>query len=559
MVSAESPQRRSVELGVIFRPGIPPEHAGWPGGEYGEEFDLGMRIERNVPVPMSDGLRLLVDVYTPEHSAAATPALIAWSPYGKHGALDWRAWPGHDVDVDALSRYTAFETPDPAYWTRAGYAVVLADARGAWGSEGDVTLLGPEEVDACCDLVEWAGAQAWSNGKVGMCGVSWYSVIQWLVAARRPAHLAAINPWEGFHDNYHEVGRHGGIPETQFGPLLGPLISKTHGQVEDVMANAMQHPFYDEYWRSKVADLTAIEVPAYVVASWSDQGLHTRGTLEGFKRITSPQKWLEIHGRKKWATFYAPDSVRRQTAFFDRFLKGEETEVSQWSPVRLEVRDRAYVGDIRDEQEWPLARTRYTPLHLDARDATLSADPVEQQAEARYDARKGSAAFEHRFSDDCELVGHAKLRLWVAAEGAEDMDLFVGLQKLDADGAAVAFPFFSTFDDGPVALGWLRVSRRELDEERSTPEQPRHLHQRDMPLRPGEIVPVEIEIWPSGTRFGAGETLRLIVQGHDINTYAPGLFAQAHALTNNAGVHVLHTGGPYDAHLLLPLTGGTLG
>lgn len=538
---------------VLFRPGTSPESAGWPGAERSAEITDGMRIERNVAVPMRDGLRLLVDIYKPESVGHDLPVLVAWSPYGKHGALDWTGWPGHEVPLESLSRHTAFETPDPAYWTGQGYAVILADARGAWGSEGDVTMCSPEEADACCDLVEWAGTQDWSNGKVGMAGVSWYAVIQWAVAARRPAHLAAINPWEGWTNLYYEVATHGGIPETQFTSLLGPLIALTRGRVEDVAANAMNHPYYDEYWASKTPELSEVDVPAYVVASWSDHGLHTRGTLEGFRKISSPHKWLEVHGRKKWAYFYAPDSIARQTAFFDHFLKGVDTEVSQWPPVRLEVRDRANVGSWRDEQYWPLARTVHTPLFLDASSGRLSPDSVADEHTTSYEATEGRAVFDYKFDHDTELTGYMKLRLWVSAQGADNMDLFVGVQKLDTDGAVVHFPFFSTLDDGHVALGWLRVSRRELDEAASTPEQPRYAHQRDLILQPGEVVPVDIEIWPSGTAFHAGETLRLVIQGRDLNIYDENLFAQRHGYTVNAGTHVIHAGGRYDSHMLVPV------
>ena len=104
----------------------------------------------------------------------------------------------------------------------------------------------------------------------------------------------------------------------------------------------MHHPYYDEYWQGKVADLAAIDVPAYVVASWTDHGLHTRGTLEAFRRMASPHKWLEVHGREKWAYFYAPGSVARQTAFFDRFLKDQPNQVDTWPPVRLDPRTRQH-------------------------------------------------------------------------------------------------------------------------------------------------------------------------------------------------------------------------
>ena len=138
------------------------------------------------------------------------------------------------------------------------------------------------------------------------------------------------------------------------------------GRTEDTNANVQAHPLYDDYWRSKEIDLEAIEVPAFVVASWSDQGLHTRGTIEAWRRMGSRKKWLEIHGQKKWANYYRPESREKQAAFFDHFLKGKDAGIGSWPPVLIEVRESAHRGQFRAENEWPLARTRSTPLYLDA-------------------------------------------------------------------------------------------------------------------------------------------------------------------------------------------------
>jgi hypothetical protein len=163
------------------------------------------------------------------------------------------------------------------------------------------------------------------------------------------------------------------------------------------------------------------------------------------------------------------------------------------------------------------------------------------------------ATFDYQFRHTTELTGHMKLKLWVEADGSDDMDLFVAIEKLDRKGYIVFFPFFGNHDDGPVALGWLRVSHRELDEEKSTPYQPVHLHQREIKLKPKEIVPVEIEIWPSSTLFHAGETLRVVVQGSDIYAYPTERHTNEHRSTVNKGEHIVHTGGKYDSHLLIPI------
>src|SRR6185503_9127585 len=219
---------------------------------------------------------------------------------------------------------------------------------------------------------------------------------------------------------------------------------------------------------------------------------------------------------------------------------------------------------VRTENEWPIARTKYTKLHLDARTGRMKTGPYLAKSKVSYDAPgdgtrsphgygEHRAQFDYKFAKATDLVGHMKLRLWVEADGADDMDLFVAVQKFDKNGKYVPFAAFNAMEDGPVALGWLRVSHRELDEKLSTPQQPWLTHKREQKLKRGQIVPVEIEIWPSGTRFNAGETLRVVVQGSDIYRYAEWIRMHGHRQTINLGRHVIHTGGKYDSHLLIPV------
>ena len=279
--------------------------------------------------------------------------------------------------------------------------------------------------------------------------------------------------------------------------------------------------------------------------------------MEGFRQISSKDKWLLVHGRKKWQFFYEQVDMQRQ--FFDKFLKGKKTEVDYWPKVRLDIRERYYLGNFRWEEEWPIARTEYTPLYIDASQGTMSRSPVGKAGQARYrvddwEDKTQRAQFAYTFEQPAELTGYIKLKLWVQAEGSDDLDLFVALEKIDRSGELVQFPFYATHDDGPVALGWLRASHRELDPQRSTAYQPIQTHERELKLGKGEIVPVEIEIWPSSTRFEAGEKLRVVVQGSDIYNY-PGTWpTNAHdGRTVNKGEHVIHAGGEYDSHLLVPV------
>jgi len=328
-----------------------------------------------------------------------------------------------------------------------------------------------------------------------------------------------------------------------------------------------------------------------VVASWTDHGLHNRGTIEGFKQIASRDKWLLVHGRKKWWHFYQPENVEKQRQFFNRFLKGIDNRVNDWPRVSIEVRERHYVGQIRSENEWPLARTQYTKYYLDAADGRLTpAAPVAETAvtynvDRVYPMSKGGAeysdffrgaverfglktcppgqgplggaqpraTFEMEFAEDTELTGHTSLRLWVSADQSDDLDLFVALEKVDASGTLVFFPFFGNHDDGPVALGWLRASHRELDAGASRQWQPVLKHQQESKIDPGTIVPVDVEILPTSVLFRKGETLRLVVQGSDIYWYPSEWHTDGHLDTVNKGNHTLHTGGTYESFLLAPV------
>ncbi|MCW3848594.1 CocE/NonD family hydrolase [Sphingomonas sp. LB-2] len=524
-----------------------------PPADPDRRIERGLVIERNCRIPLRDGVELFCDLYRPENTSSGVPMLLAWGPYGKHALTNRVFWPRSGVDPEWLSDLTAFEAPDPVWWGEQGYAVAVVDPRGAWLSGGDFHHNGIQEAEDCADAIEWLGRLPWSNGRVGMSGVSYLAGIQYLVAPLRPGPLAALNPWEGFSDWYREFAYHGGILETSFLPRACDNIQWSLNRTEDSWANITAHPLIDEYWHSKEFDLEAIRQPAYVVASWSDQGLHLRGTIEAWRRMGSAEKWLEVHGQKKWAHYYRPESRKRQLSFFDHYLRDRPTSLPAWPKVRIEVRERHGVAEERAEQEWPPARTDYRRFALDAATGALVAE-APGAAELRYPAETGSAAFDLRFDAETEITGHASLRLWVEAEGSDDIDLFVALQKIDAAGEHVGFTFYAFYENGPIALGWQRVSHRALDPARSRPEMPVHLHMHEERLSSGECVPVEIEIWPFSARFAAGETLRLIVAGADIYRREEGVMLPfpMHQQTRNAGTHVIRTGGGFDSSILLP-------
>ena len=534
-------------------------------------------FERDVAVTLRDGIVIYVDVFRPV-GGTNLPAIIAWSPYGKEGGttlLDdfpFRA----GVPVSAVSNLQKWEAPDPAYWCNQGYAIVNPDSRGAYSSNGDIHYWGSQDAQDGYDVIEWVAAQKWSNGKVGMAGNSWLAISQWFIAAERPPHLATIAPWEGLADLYREdVGR-GGIPNIGFNERITQQM-RGNNRVEDVPAMVRKYPLMNAYWEDKSAKLEKIDIPAYVVASWTNI-IHTHGTIDGFRRISSRNKWLRVHNTQEWPDFYSPQYTEELRRFFDRYLKGIKNAWEQTPRIRLSVLDPGGVDQVnRPENEFPLARTQYRSLYLDGRSGTLSPEPVSMESAVLYkaDDGKGKAVFTIRFDQDTELTGYMKLHLWVEAKGANDMDLFVIVQKLSKRGSLFSSMTMSPpnrflrsllrllwfFKVKKLALmfftganGRLRVSHRQLDPERSTPFEPHLTHRAEELLRPGQIVPVDIPIWPLSMLWHAGQQLRIVIAGYNLSPAAlPGVEPP---MVLNKGEHIIHTGGKYDSHLLVPVISG---
>ena len=177
-----------------------------------------MIVDRNTEIPMRDGARLRANVYRPE-AAGRFPALVTLGPYGKDVPLrDFmqEAWDRLNAtypEILAASscKHLVFERPDPEVWVPDGYVLISVDSRGAGKSPGRLDPNSPAEFRDFYDAIEWAAAQPWCSGKVGLLGISYYAASQWFVAAMRPPHLAAIAPWQGTYDFYRDRTRQDGI------------------------------------------------------------------------------------------------------------------------------------------------------------------------------------------------------------------------------------------------------------------------------------------------------------------------------------------------------------
>lgn len=521
----------------------------------------GIVFERDVAIRMRDGVTLRVNVFRPPQEGRF-PVLMSAHPYGKD-VLPQRTPLGYlpvkryrflrQPEQVTHSAYTGWEAPDPSFWVPRGYVFVNLDLRGFGASEGVGTLLSDQEAADYVEVIEWAGVQPWSNGKVGLFGVSYLAISQWKAAALRPKSLAAICPWEGFTDVYRDVAYPGGVREDGFMPFWANQTEHSGRTSGSLRKEQLARPLYDNFWKGTAPELERIEVPALICASFSDQGLHTRGGFEAFRRIGSAERFLYTHRGGKWATFYSPDAMAFQARFFDCYLKGEDRGMRGSAPVRLEVRSSgAVIHEVRDERAWPPPRARWTMLHLGA--GTLELSAVRDAGTARFAAPSGRASFAMTITEDLELAGPMALRLFVELEACRDAHLFVSVRKISNE-RDVVFEGTTGFGFDVVTKGWARVALRRLDAERSEPHRPVLPLDREEFLAPGEIAPVTIELLPSATLFRRGETLRLDVQGRWFWRRNPffGMFPFDYA-ASSAGTVVLHVGADRPAHLLVPRT-----
>jgi uncharacterized protein len=537
---------------VVRAPGLGVQRT-WEGNGVTERSEVrdGMRVDWDVPIAMDDGLVLRADVYRP-NDEAQYPVLLSYGPYGKGlpfqvgytSAWDIMVENYPEVAAGSTNKYQNWEVADPEKWVPHGYVCVRVDSRGAGRSPGVIDPWSPRETRDMYECIEWAGVQPWSSGKVGLAGISYYAINQWHVAASAPPHLAAMVPWEGAADFYRDMSHHGGIyctflenwfevqvESVQYGlgergerdPNSGLLVCGDETLSDETLADnrvdlgeqIRRHPLDDEYHRERSADWRRITVPFLSAGNWGGQGLHLRGNVEAFVHAASEQKWLEIHGREHWTEFYTDYGVDLQRRFFDHFLKGVDNGWDRTPPVILRVRTLDGFVD-RAEHEWPLARTNWTRLYLDADSLTLSHTPPTGAASKAYQPFDDEVTFwMPPLETETELTGPMAARLHLSSS-TEDADVFLVVRVFAPDGEEVLFQ--GAIDPKkPISQGWLRASHRRVDEAAGTAFQPRHPHDAVEPLEPGAITPLDIEIWPSSLVIPAGYRIALSVRGSDFD------------------------------------------
>ncbi|KAF2647739.1 alpha/beta-hydrolase [Lophiostoma macrostomum CBS 122681] len=553
-----------------------------PGRDDVAAFQSDVVWERDFAVPMRDGVKLRADIFRPT-TEEKVPAILFWSPYGKdnNGVHGLHLQPGRfGVPFDRTSTYEKFEGLDPAEWVAKGYAIVNFDLRGAWDSEGIIPWVGAQDGQDGYDAIEYIAQLDWCSGKVATAGNSWLGIAQWFIAAEQPPHLVAIAPWEGAQDFYRDTLARGGIGypyDLMWGMLQDTMVGR--GKAEAVIKMLQRYPFYNEYWEDKRAKVERINVPAYVLASYSSS-LHTSGSIAGFNEISSKEKWLRIHPTQEWYDLYSEYGTNDLQKFFDHYLKGaangwEKTPIIRFSVLPF---DSSEPAENIETTKYPVPQTKQTKFYITG-NGKLSSTPSSSPATESYqsdiipqglDNDPEELVFSTKFEKPTWLVGYSKAVLYLSADEADDLDIFVQLRKLTKSGKKTlqlnvpAHSLIPPVKDASEVSdscflkyygpnGSLRASHAvtKIDSTKND-SWPIYKHDRQEKIEPGKVVGLEIPIWPAGMAFDAGESLAIKISGHYMSPLeVDGLNGKTR--TENKGRHNLHYGGEQESYIQVPL------
>ena len=378
-------------------------------------------VQKNIMVPMRDGVKLATDLYLPAKDGKAAdgklPVILTRSPYNKDGAK-----------------------MEGEYFARRGYVFVAQDTRGRYASEGVWHMLTDDGRDGV-DCAAWIGRQPWSDGKIGMIGTSYVGGTQHAMAMERAPELATVIPVDAVSNPGFQSMRNAGAFELRFwnwilrhagrgsrashDPATATMLKemadnrlqylanlplrrgatplKFAPEYEDWLVEAMRHGANDSFWEQnniiEHADRYK-DMPVCLVGGWYDSW--AGNTVANFVALTKTLKsdvylimgpW--IHGQQARSTHgqvdfgkdaAIPDELAWRMEWYDHWLKGAENSVGKAAPFATKVRifvmgtgdghktEKGLLfhgGEWRDEKEWPLVRTRSTSFFF-GKDGTLS-------------------------------------------------------------------------------------------------------------------------------------------------------------------------------------------
>jgi uncharacterized protein len=568
----------------------------------------GIIKHTDVRILLRDGSYVCADVFRPAEDGQH-PVIMSQGVYGKafyHECIcneeqalekEWLEDRFFSGNPDAL-QYENHETVDTSVWVPEGYVCIRVDGRGVGKSPGVQAPWSVQEAHDYYDAIEWAGEQDWSNGNVGLWGMSYLAMTQHNVASLQPPHLKAMIAQGTDADIYNEALYGGGILGEGFWTWWHKVWTANNACGErrqtDWMERVMATPFNDPdaygpngsiFMRPELGLATA---PVWVVGPQIGAVIHQLGSSETYIHSTGAKAKKFDFVDAWFANCYAGSTVAEHRRWFDHWLKGIDNGVADEPPVRVQLRTGDGGFKLLKEQTWPIARTEYRRWYLDATLSDWQGDGrrtdimriVEAvptiEANASYSAEvelgqpmlspmgpvggpprwsTGISFVSEPMTEDMALIGYMKAGLYVSSTAA-DMDVFVSLRVLDENGreirydAAVhpAHPIFAA----PVGHGLLKVSHRKIDEVRSTEYWPvqTHLEGDHAPLNSDEVVQIELGLNPATAMIRKGCRLRV-----DVQPYAPdGCPARAYDESyHNGAINTVYTGPDYPCFIQLPI------
>lgn len=560
----------------------------------------GIQKATDVKIPMRDGSYLLGDIYRPIDEGKY-PAIVGLGVYGK------AAFRGCACSADAVLEkevtedqffegnpenhpYENHETADAAYWVPKGYAVVRVDVRGVCNTPGVLHPYSQQEAEDFYDSIEWTAKRDWSNGNIGTWGASYFGVNQFSVAQLQPPSLKAMVSTGGDSDQYRDILFHGGIYNEQYrdgwfarSVLPNRCLNQQSVDILDIFhknhfADPAIYGTYDDKATGQVsANLSKVVVPFSSEAPLEHTGhIHVRGASESYIRAASKDKQFRlITGDFIAGWMYSAEALPGHVAFFDYWLKGQQNGVMNEPKVKMMVRTGGGGWFWQNEDEWPVGRTEYRKYYLDGGPAAWPGDgkrkdfmklaataPAGETAKT-YSAdvnvgvdacwASGVSFVTEPLAEDTLLAGYVKLVTWVSSTSS-DMDIFASVRVMDENNEEIPYALSPSAGDYPVGLGWLKVSHRKLDAEKSTIYRPYHTHLKAdyAPLKsPSEVVEAQVELWPMTALVKKGYRVRLDVQPADGCAHGN---RSAYDVSYHKGAsNTLYMGPEHQSYLQLPV------
>ena len=545
----------------------------------------GMTCDQDVAVPMRDGITLLADVHRP-NAPGTFPVLIAASPY-----------PRQIQDLGAPAGFIEAGASD--FFVPRGYVHLIANLRGTGGSGGTFGFFDSQERRDMHDLVEWAAVQPWSDGNVGMVGISYFAMTQMEAAVERPPHLKAIMPVAGSFDLYDAAYHHGLFSSSFVSPFLA-MVGMTSGHTDKLwrstlvdavrkillapaihkkfatmngeaalagmklvvklhhdphpwddfwLAMAVEHPLRDAWWeeRNIVPLLENVEIPVYLGCDWQNVPMHLPSTFPAFERL-SKSKHVRVAMLGDYGLTWPWESLHVEAlAWFDQWLKGQDTGVLEGPRIRYILPE---AEGWRAADSWPLPNITYTSFALRG-DGALATDEgasgtrtfmalgagLNRAQPSVIDPPALLAWETEPFENDVDVVGDIELALDAASTAADTAWIAV-MQDVAADGTVA-----------DVTAGYLRASLRDVEAAESRLGAPVLACRTFRPVPIGELTRYRIPLVANARRFKAGHRLRLFLTSDDQNHAVPAIMSFRHASVGTSSMNAIYT----SSRLLVPL------